>query len=489
MSDTGYGVVQIGGVYLGIEISALIEAVKWPADLQPHPTARGLLRGLFTLRGRAVPLVDLRTLFGEVEGDLQPTSLVAVIRHKAGHLGIAIDAVSDIARVDAREHCALVSGDGSSGLIPTLLTIQDGQRMIYALDLDYLAALPGVMFVCDAGREVQSRVAVSAPLQHYLVFECDGRFFCIDASVVTELVDKPSISPTDFGNEFCAGVAEVRGKKVAALSLLQILGFETQASAPKDQLLLLTGPDGRVSGFGYDRMVAIRRHDPNSLMAVPTYGLRHPDMLRGVMDLADGDQALLLAHEALLARQEVQSYANIFQHEVISARESHQAAKAAHRQACLLFQAPIHFAAPLNQISEILDVPTHLIQVHQPENHLLGQFNLRGMQVPLICLSSLIESSPQSPTPASRVLIVSGNHATYGFAVCQVDAIDSFKEFDPQQLDRGYRTNTGKTQSINDRVRSLVSIGNHEHSWRATLLDLRSLAVQLEERSNLALSA
>lgn len=478
----GYGVVQVSGVYLGIEISALMEAVQWPADLVPHPTAHGVLIGVFTLRGKAVPLVDLRSLFAQGSSDAGPTPLVAVIRYNGGYIGIAIDEVCEIVHVAEGQPCALVPGDRAPGLLSTLLTIQDGKRMIYALDLAYLAGMPNVLFASDSGREAPSQAATTkGRLHHYLVFECDGRNFCIDASVVTGLVDKPELAPSDFGNERCFGTAEVRGKKVAALSLSHVLGFETGTLPLKDQLLLLTAPDGRVSGFGYDCMVAIRRQDPNGLMAVPTYGLREPDLLSAVMSLGEGEQALLLAHETLLERPEVQSYAKVYQHEVKSARETHQAAKAVLRQACLLFHAPIHFAAPLSQISEILDVPTQLIRVHQPENHLLGQFNLRGEQVPLICLSSLIESLPQSPTPSSRVLVVRGNHATFGFAVCQVDAIDSFKEFDPTQLERGYSANAGRAQSVNDRVRSLVSIGNHEQSWRATLLDLRSLAVQLEK--------
>tara|TARA_R100001143_G_scaffold62349_1_gene65459 strand:- start:1055 stop:2509 length:1455 start_codon:yes stop_codon:yes gene_type:complete len=477
----GYGVVQVGGVYLGIEIGALMEAVLWPADLMPHPTAHGVLVGVFTLRGKAVPLVDLRSMFAQGSHDAGPTPLVAVVCYNGGYVGIAIDEVCEIVHVAEDQPCALITGDRAPGLLSTLLAIQDGKRMIYALDLSYLACLPGVLFAAESGRETHRQtLATRGRLRHYLVFECDGRNFCIDASVVTGLVDKPVITPSDFGNERCFGTAEVRGKKVASLSLSHVLNFETEALPPKDQLLLLTAVDGRVSGFGYDRMVAIRREDPNRLMGVPAYGLREPDLLRAVMCLGEGEQALLLAHETLLERPEVQSYAKIYQHEVKSALETHQAVKAVMRQACLLFHAPIHFAAPLSQISEILDIPAQLIRVHQPENHLLGQFNLRGEQVPLICLSSLIESSPQSPTPSSRVLVVRGNHATFGFAVCQVDAIDSFKEFDPAQLERGYSANAGKAQSVNDRVRSLVSIGNHEQSWRATLLDLHRLAVQLE---------
>ena len=59
-SLTAYGVVQINGVHLAVVADALMEAVHWPQDLQPHPLTRGALLGVFTLRGKPVPLVDLR---------------------------------------------------------------------------------------------------------------------------------------------------------------------------------------------------------------------------------------------------------------------------------------------------------------------------------------------------------------------------------------------------------------------------------------------
>lgn len=80
----------------------------------------------------------------------------------------------------------------------------------------------------------------------------------------------------------------------------------------------------------------------------------------------------------------------------------------------------------------------------------------------------------------SSVLIVRGERLCFGFAVSRVDAIDAFNQFDPAMLEQGWQANTGKGISVNDRVRSLVSVGSQERSWRATLLDLQGLARQLE---------
>ncbi|MGN2430800.1 chemotaxis protein CheW [Pseudomonas syringae] len=481
-SLTAYGVVQINGVLLAVVADALMEAVHWPQDLQPHPLTRGALLGVFTLRGKPVPLVDLRGELAQSAEVSPPTPLVAILKYNGGYLGLAIDAVCDILKARDSQFSPLGPGGSSAGLLPSVLLAADDARLIYKLDLEVLNRLPGVLFATDPGAQALNEQAQAAKshLLHYLVFECDSRNFCIDASVVTELVDNPEISPSDFASDCCFGVTSVRGTKVPALNLSEVLGLDHQRQTSKPQLLLLTAADGRVCGFGYDRMVAIQRQDPGSLLAAPAYGLPHPELFAGVMNLEEGKQALLLDHPMLLQRPEIKSYTQVYQHDVKPAQASHDVTKAMLRHACLLFDAPTRFVAPLSQIVEIMGVPTQLIGLVQPETHLLGQFNLRGEQVPLICLSSLLGEGAQPQCEASRVLIVRGDRLCFGFAVSRVDAIDAFNQFDPSMLDQGWQANAGKGISVNDRVRSLVSVGSQERSWRATLLDLQGLARQLE---------
>ncbi|KPC27747.1 Chemotaxis protein CheW [Pseudomonas syringae pv. cilantro] len=481
-SLTAYGVVQINGVHLAVVADALMEAVHWPENLQPHPLTRGALLGVFTLRGKPVPLVDLRGELAQSDEVSSPTRLVAILKYSGGYLGLAIDAVCDILKARDSQFSPMGPGGSSVGLLPSVLLSAENARMIYKLDLDVLTRLPGVLFVADPGAQVLNDQAQAAKshLLHYLVFECDSRHFCIDASVVTELVDNPEISPSDFASDCCFGVTSVRGTRVPALNLSEVLGLDHLRQTSKPQLLLLTAPDGRVCGFGYDRMVAIQRQDPGSLLAAPAYGLPHPELFAGVMNLEEGKQALLLDHPRLLQRPEIRSYTQVYQHDVKPVQASHDVTKAMLRHACLLFDAPTRFVAPLSQIVEIMSVPTQLIGLAQPETHLLGQFNLRGEQVPLICLSSLLGEGTQPQDEASRVLIVRGERLCFGFAVSRVDAIDAFNQFDPSMLDQGWRANVGKGISVNDRVRSLVSVGSQERSWRATLLDLQGLARQLE---------
>ncbi|RMM80988.1 CheW domain protein, partial [Pseudomonas syringae pv. maculicola] len=132
-SLNAYGVVQINGVYLAVVADALMEAVHWPADLHPHPLTRGALRGVFTLRGKPVPLVDLRSELAEGGDVTSATPLVAILKYGGGYLGLAIDAVCDILKARDSQFSPLGPGGTSVGLLPALLLNADESRMIYSI--------------------------------------------------------------------------------------------------------------------------------------------------------------------------------------------------------------------------------------------------------------------------------------------------------------------------------------------------------------------
>ncbi|KPX05422.1 chemotaxis protein CheW, partial [Pseudomonas syringae pv. coryli] len=133
------GVVQINGVYLAVVADALMEAVHWPADLHPHPLTRGALRGVFTLRGKPVPLVDLRAQLAEGGDMSSPTPLVAILKYGGGYLGLAIDAVCDILKARDSQFSPLGPAGSAVGLLPSLLLGAEKSRMIYKLDLAFMS--------------------------------------------------------------------------------------------------------------------------------------------------------------------------------------------------------------------------------------------------------------------------------------------------------------------------------------------------------------
>lgn len=475
-----FGVVKLAGLELAIDAQALEQVINWPARLQPHPLQGGAVLGMFSLRGKALPLIELRSLLGDhdVTRDA-PLEMVAIVNHQGRRLGIAVSGVSDVMKVEAR-NLSRLGGEGAAvALLPELVLLED-DRMIYRLDLHALCSLPQVLttHAAQAAHAMQARDP-SQELHHLLLFECEEKRYAVDAKAITELVDRPEMQPSKLGGDYCLGVVNRRGVDVPALSLNRLLGVECPATGqPQNQMLVLTSRDGYRIGLVYERMISIVRKRAHEILPLPRYGLREPALFAGVVGLENGEQALLLEYRALMERKETLSFARIYQtsppnEDAVGSRLAQM------NQTCLVFQAAQPFVVPLDQVLEILDMPQHFVRFAQQDSHLLGSFNLRGEQIPLVCLSSLVEGATPPGNTLERVLLVKGERNNFGLVVNRTDSIETFTHPASEHPD-GWEQGARARGSVNDRLRSLVSIGKGDQVRWMTLINLSNIVRSLE---------
>jgi two-component system chemotaxis sensor kinase CheA len=80
--------VRLGETTYVLPIEEVTESLAMPAEATP-----GAARGVVTLRGRALPYVRLRHLFG-IPGAPPPREVLIVVMNEAGQVGFVVDAVS-----------------------------------------------------------------------------------------------------------------------------------------------------------------------------------------------------------------------------------------------------------------------------------------------------------------------------------------------------------------------------------------------------------
>lgn len=88
----------LGGEVFGIELRVLREIIK-PPPLTEIPRAPRFLRGILSLRGTMVPVVDLRRRLRL--GSAEPTAQtrVLIVEYGGEPVGLTVDAVTDVARI------------------------------------------------------------------------------------------------------------------------------------------------------------------------------------------------------------------------------------------------------------------------------------------------------------------------------------------------------------------------------------------------------
>ena len=82
----------------GINISQVREVIR-PRRITPVPESAGFIEGVIMLRGKVMPVVNLRKKFGIEAKALDKKSRIIIAQLENHTLGVIVDAVSDVLRI------------------------------------------------------------------------------------------------------------------------------------------------------------------------------------------------------------------------------------------------------------------------------------------------------------------------------------------------------------------------------------------------------
>ncbi|ADG92354.1 CheW protein [Arcobacter nitrofigilis DSM 7299] len=91
----------LGSMQYAIELPKIREILTYPEMITVLPNVPTYIKGLINLRGEVVPVVDLRIKFktGDIVNN-QNTAVIAVVTEDKRMIGIVVDKVDDVQRLD-----------------------------------------------------------------------------------------------------------------------------------------------------------------------------------------------------------------------------------------------------------------------------------------------------------------------------------------------------------------------------------------------------
>jgi len=95
MNDEQVVVFRLGDESYCIDIFRVNEIIRM-REITPIPGAAYHLRGLVNLRGKTIPVVDLRARFGLPSMDDSDSTRIIVVESESGNVGIVVDAVREV---------------------------------------------------------------------------------------------------------------------------------------------------------------------------------------------------------------------------------------------------------------------------------------------------------------------------------------------------------------------------------------------------------
>src|ERR1700689_2471164 len=93
---------RIGRETFGVPISLVREIVRVP-EITPVPNAPEYIEGVINLRGRIIPVVDLRKRFGQEATALSKKSRVVVVELNGRAVGLIVNSASEVLRLPPSE--------------------------------------------------------------------------------------------------------------------------------------------------------------------------------------------------------------------------------------------------------------------------------------------------------------------------------------------------------------------------------------------------
>lgn len=133
-------VFQLGAEFYGVDIARVHEIIRLQT-ITRVPRAPAFVEGVINLRGKVIPVVDLRRRFGLESSEHTRASRIVVVEIGDNVVGVIVDGVSEVLRVTGAsiEPPSPVVAGIESEYIYGIAKLDD--RLVILLDLDRVLVL------------------------------------------------------------------------------------------------------------------------------------------------------------------------------------------------------------------------------------------------------------------------------------------------------------------------------------------------------------
>ena len=128
---------RIGNETYGVRIAAVREIVRVP-EITTVPSAPDLIEGVINLRGKIIPVMDLRKRFGQTEIQPDKKNRILVVELDNKMIGLIVNSASEVLKIPPSdiEAPGSVFAEGESGYVTGVGKLKG--RLIILLDISKL---------------------------------------------------------------------------------------------------------------------------------------------------------------------------------------------------------------------------------------------------------------------------------------------------------------------------------------------------------------
>jgi len=482
------GTFFLDGQEFALPADAVREVVAMPERVTRIPLSPDCLEGIFTLRGAAIPLLNLGRIFDPAAASAHAAQRVVIVDHDDIQVGLLFDATGEVLRVRPEQRASLHYDERQvKGVVAGAITLNDGARIVQMLDASALVRIdnvPQVRAHASVARDAwRMRFLRQAQGRKCISFTVGGLRFALAMEAIQEIMRVPELLPSVMLGRLCKGWINLRGAPVGVVDFGALLGCATGAGDEDARRILVVRIGGEQLGLLVDAVDDIRPYFDTDILPIPLLGTARGAMYRGCLPNAELGDSLFLDHEGLFSDAEIAEICA--GHRRLYAQEASAASAAARRatgrRVYLAFSLETGWAADIGQVREIVDFAGPVTRPPGLPDCVHGMMQVRQQMVCVIDLRRLYGMAPLEDKSACRILVLEHEGERFGLIVDRVDTILSLPDTQRRPSPQLLRVN-GPTDMRRDSAEVLEVPGVDGKEDVLTLLDKERFLGSLREQ-------
>jgi len=424
-----------GNQVFAVDMAPVQEIIRVP-EVVRVPLAPPTLDGLANLRGKVLPIISLRRIFGYPERPADDASRAVVI-DLGQPLGFVVDRVASVVGVDVRqiEDAAGVSTTVRSELLRGLLKDVGGHAMIMVLDFERLIAAEFAQAAravrgaagagLHAGASAGADDAAAADELQLVSFEVAGQEYAVAIENVQEIVQMPDeIVEVPHAEGHVLGVMTLRQRLLPLVSLRRMFALPERA-ADEQSRIVVVALGGAAVGVVMDSVNEVLRVPLSGAEPVPPLLAREPGMadIARICRLDGGKRLVSIIDAASMFRQDAIREVLENQHMQTHTEDDTGNGRAGsddEEQLVVFRLGQEEFGVPIDSVQEIVRVPEQLTQVPRAPAFVEGVINLRGAVLPVVDLRRRLGLLHAERSDRQRIMVFVIDGVRTGFIVDSV---------------------------------------------------------------------
>ena len=425
-----------GNEVFAVDMAPVQEIIRIPQMVRV-PLAPPALEGLSNLRGKVLPIVSLRRIFGFEDREPDDASRAVVI-DMGQPLGFVVDKVSSVLGVEPGqiESVSGIRATVNTDLLAGLIKDVGGHAMIMVLDFKKLiarefaelATLTKAAGMAVHSSEAQTEEESTTDELQMVSFEVANQEYAMAIEDVQEIVQIPeNIIHVPHSDAHVLGVMTLRNRLLPLVSLRRMFALAEREVDDHCRIVVVSLGSTSV-GVVMDSVNEVLRVPRSVVDSVPPMLAREGD-LADISDICriDGGKRLvsIISARNLFRHSAVKEALNTV--ETMRKDEERELAAGAEEektdddeQVVVFRLGKEEFGVPIASVQEIVRIPDQLTHVPKAPPFVEGVINLRGTVLPVIDLRKRLGLPAVDRSDRQRIMVFLIANLRTGFIVDSV---------------------------------------------------------------------